>query len=354
MNNPFNPSFDYNNTSFISDNSVLNNVIESVHNTNSRWRTTFIMGMRGAGKTSLLTFLSKNLSKQPDVIQLMLSSTEELLDNVMAGIERELPSSLKIKGVGVNVPGVSLNIDSKEKKSTFQYDTEDLLRLAEHSGKTIVLLLDEVQNITPQLRTLFSSYRSYRSLGLPIIIIAAGLPSTVDSVINDKALTFLLRSNQVVLKPLDLTTIGSSYIRLFKNRGLSVQQAINMADASAGYPYMYQLLGDYVWENAGNPIKDSDIDDAILWAKVALYRNVYMKVMTDLAPNARELVLAIRKYGGVDVTTKDLRESMDWTLNQVTTYKAVLNHWGITEKTGYGLISFKMPYFNDFIDQNYD
>ncbi|QBO35766.1 hypothetical protein EQG49_04455 [Periweissella cryptocerci] len=352
--NPFNPSFDYNKSSFISDNHVLNNIIDAIDNENSKWRTTFILGMRGAGKTSLLTYISRQLNTRKNVIHLSLTSADELLGNIVAGLQQKLPQLPEFKTASISLPGIKVDITKPTTRSTFQFDVENLLNIAKFMGITVVLLLDEVQNKTAQLRTLFAAYKTYRGADLPIMLISAGLPSAVDAIINDTALTFLLRANQVKLAPLEQPAITQSYIQLFKGRGLSAQQAVRMSQSSMGYPYMYQLLGDYIWENGSNPVQENELTDAIYIAKQALFQNVYAKVISDLAPKDRELVLAIQSQGGKNVTTEMLREATGWDTNNLTTHKAMLNHWGVTAKSGYGLISFILPYFSEFLTEYFD
>ncbi|MDR3241649.1 MAG: AAA family ATPase [Lactobacillaceae bacterium] len=354
MNNPFNIAFDYNKASFISDDVILNNLISATNDENSQLRTTFVVGMRGSGKTSLLSYLDKQLEKIPNIIPVKLSSNEDLLDNIMTGVEKELSISSELKELNFALPGLNFKFCDQETHGSFQYDFETLLQRVDRANKTVVILIDEVQNITAQLRTFFASYLMYCIDELPIVVAAAGLPSSIDAVLNDESLTFLLRANRIKLQPLNLATIVDLYLNLFKGLGLKEKQAFRMAEASAGYPYLYQLIGHCLWEHTTNLVKDVEIEAAIVFAKMNLYEAVYSKVMSDLSQEDRELVFAINDCGGKDVATSYLKCVLKGSINQVKVRKACLNHWGITEKSGQGMVSFKLPYFKEFLDYTYD
>jgi len=354
MKNPFNIASEYNKNSFISDILNLNDVLDAHADIGIQWRTTFVVGMRGSGKTSLLNYLTKHLRKESNVIHLKTSSTTDLLENIMIGIEKELKVSSELKELSFALPGMNFKFGDQETHASFQFDFETVLNRVNHMNKTVVILIDEVQNITPQLRTFFAAYLAYRIDDLPIVVIAAGLPSAIDSVVNDDALTFLLRENRINLQPLDLSTISKSYLNLFKEHKLTEKQAFRMAEASAGYPYLYQLIGHYLWKHTTGSVKDVEIEAAIVFAKMNLYEVVYSKVMSDLSQEDRELVFAINDCGGKDVATSYLKCVLKAPINQVKVRKACLNHWGITKKSCQGMVSFKLPYFKEFLDYTYD
>ncbi|MEX0381033.1 hypothetical protein AB3K25_03405 [Leuconostoc sp. MS02] len=354
LNNPFNPTFDYNRDSFINDDYISQEIITATRNISSKWHTTLITGMRGAGKTSLLTHVSLELKKQPHIVTVSVTSTPDLLNDVLLGVQDRVKQSPKIKGLSIKLPLLSADIDVAPQAiaKTFKYDLEKILDYLNSQNMALVVLLDEVQNNTPHLDKLLDAFKSYRQL--PAILIAAGLPSAIDTIMNGKASTYLLRANRVELMPLDVDVVRDSYLEKFKANQLSLADAEQMAKATGGYPYMYQLMGDYVWRHVDEVVTSQDIKDAFIISQRLLFSNVYEKVLADLEPKDRELIIAIHEAGDFDVSTQALKDILGWNINVLSTYKAKLNKWRVTQKPQRGLISLALPYFSQFLDDYYD
>ena len=69
MINPFNPSFGKRPTHYYGRQEITRTIIASPDDVNSPWRTTLITGVRGSGKTALLSDIRANLDRQ-DVVAL--------------------------------------------------------------------------------------------------------------------------------------------------------------------------------------------------------------------------------------------------------------------------------------------
>ncbi|MDR0899649.1 MAG: ATP-binding protein [Lactobacillaceae bacterium] len=352
--NPFSPTFDFHKDSFINnDVNFLRNIKLSLSQLGNPWRTTFILGMRRSGKTTLLSYLKQQLSSEKDTVVISFNSSPNILVDILAELQDRLSKKTIDKlNLSFTAFGLSAGIDLKDKNKfpSFQLDLKKILEEFKKQGLSVLLLLDEVQNNTQELRTLFSAYKIVYS-EYQINIVAAGLPSAIDSLINDDALTFLLRSNRIELEPLTYESILMSYKKLFNSRNVTLEQLQTMTEATSGYPFVYQLIGYYVWnESEDAPVTDEIIDGAIKFARKALFDQVYSKVYSDLPNTPRELVLAIHELGDHQVSNKQIQDKLGWDLNKVSSYKATLTHWGIIEKEGYGITGFKPPYFDQFLD----
>jgi energy-coupling factor transporter ATP-binding protein EcfA2 len=354
--NPFNPTFDYQKESYIDDNQIAGRLIQAIDHVSDPWHTTLIMGMRGCGKTTTLTYVKNQIIKEKNVIVVQSSSNNNLLENIIGSLQKSLSTGISLKEMRVKLPGVELNIDAGSvSNGSFQVRLIELLEVAKLLRKKIVLLIDEVQNTTEQLSTFFSAYRTVVSDGLPIMVVAAGLPSAIYNVINDDALTFLLRANRVELQPLKIKDVRFSFLALFTRNDITFEQAQKMADQTKGYPFMYQLIGYAVWEMAkGGPITDTMISNAVKIAKEALFEQVYSKVWYDVTATAQELITAIHDLGEVGVQNTDLKNKLGWDTNKLSTYKSQLIHWGLIRKEGRGIVSFDLPYFGEFLDEYFD
>ena len=72
-----------------------------------------------------------------------------------------------------------------------------------------------------------------------------GLPELVLNIQNNKKLTFLLRSEKIVMTPLNNAAMVQTYQKVFD---CPIEIAIKMAHLTAGYSYAFQLLGYLTFE----------------------------------------------------------------------------------------------------------
>ena len=79
MNNPFNPSFGRVPAVFLNRGQLINNVIQELDNPNSPYKVSIVYGMRGVGKTTFLTEVSKRIVEKPDWIAVDLPMGSDLM-----------------------------------------------------------------------------------------------------------------------------------------------------------------------------------------------------------------------------------------------------------------------------------
>lgn len=115
-----------------------------------------------------------------------------------------------------------------------------------------ICLMQNLIEILPfiYVDTLILCMKTFSGADVKIMVIAAGLPSAIYNVINDDALTFLLRANRVELAPLKIKDVTFSYVTHFERNDITLNQAKQMAEETKGYPFMYQLIGYAIWEMA--------------------------------------------------------------------------------------------------------
>ena len=87
--NPFNPSFGKVPTVFLDRNKLVNTVTKNLENPNSPYQTTLIYGLRGVGKTSFLTDVSKNVAKKKNWIVVNLVPNDKILPTLIEGIYKQ-------------------------------------------------------------------------------------------------------------------------------------------------------------------------------------------------------------------------------------------------------------------------
>ena len=135
--------------------------------------------------------------------------------------------------------------------------------------------MDEVSN-TQYMREFASSFQIMLRQDLPIFLIMAGLNENIRSLEDEKNLTFLYRTPTYDMEPLNITLIADNYKRILD---ISHDDAMNMAMTTRGYPFAYQALGKYVWDD-----EHHEMTSAVMTRlDEALSHYVYDKIWSELS-----------------------------------------------------------------------
>ena len=360
MKNPFTPAFGRKPERFIGRSTMVYNVLDAIENSNSPWRTTLFVGVRGSGKTALLSSIEKSVDSKK-VIVVSVSPDVDFLDNVIGKLYQNIPKGFKdllpqIKGVST---GVGLHFDFKKEKelpafaTTFRYQITELLEVVKKKGYHVIFLIDEAQKHTEEMRTFVSTYQHLIREEHPVSLVIAGLPNIISDILNDDILTFLRRAKRVHLEYVDVALVNSDYRDVFlkligKDDVKILEEAAN---ATYGYPYLIQLVGFFLWNeiNSGSdPSLSSAFEKTMLQAKAELYLNVHDLLYKDLSKLDREFVFAMTIDEGAS-QMKDVSDRMGKGLNYISNYRARLLATGFIKETGYGMVDFVLPYMRDYL-----
>ena len=91
-----------------------------------------------------------------------------------------------------------------QETKSFQYKLTQLARKLTGQGRGVLVLVDELQANSPDVRQLVIAYQELVGEGLDVALVMAGLPGAVSATLNDHVLTFLNRATKVELGPLRL------------------------------------------------------------------------------------------------------------------------------------------------------
>jgi len=304
MLNPFNPSFGKRPNHFYGRQEITRSIVTSLDDMNSPWRTTLITGIRGSGKTALLSDIRINLDKQ-DVIAIYIVPNEAILESVLVQLYRQLPKSIAsalpgFRSLSVNL-GVSVSFEKDTKTpyfaETFSYQFMEMMDACMKQGKHVIFLIDEAQKHTKDLRVFISTYQDLIMREYSVSLVMAGLPHVVSDVLNDDVLTFLRRAMQVELEHVELMVVEHEFKKEFSGTGTALTDDVisKAAAATYGYPYLIQLVGYYLWEGANSNNSIDILEDVLVKSKAELFRNVHRMVFACLSNREREFVFAMSK-----------------------------------------------------------
>ena len=200
-----------------------------------------ITGIRGSGKTVLLTDLTNRLRTDDDWIVIDLNPASDLLqglatklmkNSVCADIFRKAKLTLSFAGLGIELTSASPIAD-------YELDVSDMLEVLSKKGKRVLVAIDEVTN-SESMHVFASAFQIFIRRNLPIFLLMTGLYENIEDLQNEKNLTFLYRAPKISLTPLNLPAISSRYRSLFH---LDETSAREMAKLTKGYPFAFQTLG---------------------------------------------------------------------------------------------------------------
>lgn len=355
--NPFNPSFGVRPEQFLGRDDIIDSFADSIANKNSPWRSTLLIGVRGSGKTAILSQIEARVSDKSTFV-VSVSPEADFLDNVLGQLHRQLSKS-KIKGIpnikSISVTyGVSLSFDksddTKDFTKTFRYQITDMLDIVRKSGKNVVFLIDESQKHNEDLRTFIGTYQHLIREGYPICLIMAGLPEVVSEILNDDVLTFFRRANQVILRNVGISLIKQEYKNVFAvgKKDISVTLLEKAAESTFGYPYLIQLIGYYLWENIKNSYSGDLLAQVLVESKDRLFQNVHQLVYDKLSIRDREFLFAMSE-DAEQTLSKDLLMRLGKDKNYLSMYRARLISRGIILSIGYGTLGYAYPYMREFL-----
>jgi predicted AAA+ superfamily ATPase len=358
---PFNPMFGKRPQTFVGRADIIENLLTSYHDHNAPERITILSGVRGCGKTSILSDITSILEKDSDWIVINSSSTELLLENIIGMFELKLDeknrkNQMGIDSVSVGLPFVNLEVslDNKDFQEPLGFYPKlyKLLSICKDLELKVLFTIDELNN-TKDVKEFISSYQLLYREDFDICLLMAGLPHLIDSVLNDEVLTFLRRANRIVLSTIDPYNFKLEYERIFQENGFIVEaEGIDLAYRSTGgYPYLFQLIGYFLWKTEARRINVPNVRRAIEQSKGMLYQNVYDIVLSELSIIEQEFLFAMSKVGS-KVEVKAIRERLNKDPAYINNYKNRLTKRGIIKSTGFGVVAFTLPFFVDFLLEN--
>ena len=356
LKNPFNPQFGRRPNTFIGRSDLINHLLSCYGNLNAPERTTIVSGLRGSGKTSLLTDISFRLENDSDWIVINLACNDNLLPNtiemILFKLEKRQLKFPSINKVSVTVPLISMEIEKTKKQYKSFYPT--LLQVLEELRRLelkLLIIIDEVNN-SKEMKEFASTYQLVIREEYEVALLMAGLPQYVSSILNDKVLTFLWRANHIHLSLIDPYFMKLAYEEEFKKQGVVIEEdALEYAYLStAGYPYLYQLIGYHLWEQdiRQNEITLNEVKRAVELSKASLYQNVYSIIYRDLSAVEKTFILTMSTFD-MPVETGKVRERLKKGSAYVNAYRERLIRIGIIEEVGHGVFQFSLPFFKEYM-----
>ena len=355
--NPYNPSFGQKPERFLGRSLIVHEILSSLDNPNSPWRTTLLIGVRGSGKTALLGDIKESITKK-DILPIFVTPENDILNDILSQVHACLPKSLiesipkpSKLSIGGSIE-FNLSNDSPSFLNNFRHQLTIMLEALKRKNIQLLFLIDEAQKHSSSMRTFIATYQHLLRERYDVSLVMAGLPNVISDILNDDILTFLRRANQVELDNVEISVVIHDFQEIFcKEFNCSVDTAENAALITRGYPYLIQLMGFYLWEylNAGTLESDA-LTQATIQARSMMFQNVHKLLYRELSEGDREFVYAMvpddnrSKFANIITRTEKSKQYL-------STYRLRLIDRGYIKAVARGEVAFCLPFTKEFLQQ---
>ncbi len=300
-----------------------------------------ISGVRGSGKTVLLSDIANRLDEEGWVV-VELNPTTDMrmsLASKLYNKENFTKDFINAK-LNLSLLGIGMTIENSPPISDIDTATEKMLKVLKKKEKKLLVVVDEVTN-NREMRQFASSFQMFIRSGFQIYLLMTGLYNNLRKLQNDDEITFLLRTPQIILEPLRLSSIKKSYKDAL---GIGEEIAEEMAKLTRGYAYAYQVLGYLYWKEQPG----ENINHILPEYDAYLYDYVYDKIWAELSENDKMVAKAIAEHGG-NAAVNVIREELDMSDKYFSVYRDRAKKKGIIDTSTYAKLSFSLPRFEEYV-----
>lgn len=277
-----------------------------------------------------------------DVVERLQESAADLVDS-------STPTRIKSLTIGSTF---SVEFDKAAAyEGNWRTQMNRLFTQIEPYGSGILITVDEVQRDCSELETLTQAFQHFLTEGKPAGLIMAGLPSEVSAMVSSRVVSFLRRARHQHIGRIGDADVEVALRKTLADEGATIDDDA-MAEAVAainGFPYMLQLVGYWMWEEAASsPITLKDAHRGIRLAAGELRDGVLAATFRELSKGDLRFLGAMLPDDGPS-TLAGVAERMGVQSNYASKYKARLIEAGVLDDIGQGRYSVALPGFKDYL-----
>ncbi len=297
-----------------------------------------ISGVRGSGKTVLLTNISKAIEKKKDWIVVDVNPNREILEQVASGIfeNAHVKRLFLSKSFSFSFHGIGFSIEGETPVSNVKSILEKMLDVLKKQNKKLLITIDEASN-NAQMRSFAHDFQSLLRNDYPVFALMTGLYENVNSLQNNKNLTFLYRAPKIELTPLKIELIEKEYASIFTNE--DENEIKELAKLTKGYAFAYQVVG-YLFSKYKKISKIYNELDQYL----SIY--VYDKIWSKLPENEK---LYLKCFKNDKTSTSELINKVPYDEKSCSVYRDRLIKRGLIVGLEQGKMMLTLPRFEIFI-----
>ena len=345
-------------------------------------RSVILTGLRGVGKTVLLNALRSaavrrgwgtgKLEARPDqpmrrtlaaalhlAVRELAGSNADEATHALGVLKSFAQRSDGAKGrpwqPGIDVPAVPGRADSGDIEIDLVELLADVAGLAADSGHGVALFLDEMQDLdAADVSALCAACHEMSQLGLPLVVVGAGLPHLPSVLSAAKSYSERL-FRYARIDRLDRAAHDHALRAPAREEGADFSEdALDaMYEATGGYPYFVQAYGKVAWDVAPrSPITPSDVAVAAPEAEAELAVGFFGARYERATPAEREYLRAMADVAEAAtdaVATADVAKSLGRPPQSLSPARDGLLKKGLVYSGQRGRIAFTVPHFGRYL-----
>ena len=343
MQNPFTLTFGRSPLESVERPVQINEILEAFTADTVNQQMFIITGVRGSGKTVMMTQISNKLRADADWVVIELNPATDLLSSMLSKLNSNQVCAELIKSAKIDLSffGFGVSIEGMVPITDAETAIIKILEKIKKSGRRLLVTIDEMTN-SESMKVFAGAFQIFVRQELPVFLLGTGLYENIEELQNEKSLTFLYRAPKIQLRPLNNGAIINKYKTIFH---ISQESASQMAELTKGYPFAFQVLGYLTWNH------DGDYHAVLDEYEQYLSEFVYDKIWSELSAKDRMVAKAIadEKSGKI----KDIRERLGMETNEFNPYRKRLIKKGIVSGEMRGYVYFTLPLFAEYVIENY-
>jgi len=320
----------------------MNEIVDSFSLNDPTEQIYLITGVRGSGKTVLLTTISEYFDTKNDWIVVDLNPNNDLIEELASRLYQNTKlSQLFIKKeFSFSFSGLTFKIEGGDKILTADVLVEKMLEKLTNYKKKILITIDEVMS-SPLVKSFTHMFQSMIRKKYNVFLLMTGLYENISELQNSKSLTFLYRAPKIYLTSLSMNSITSSYKNIFN---ISIDEAKKLSQLTCGYAFAYQLLGYLLQKNNLKSVNKKIIEKYDEY----LSQYVYEKVWFELTSAEKDILRCFKT--GDSIKVSELVKNSDKSQSFINLYRDRLIKKGIVYSPSYGWLRLSLPRFSEFIE----
>ncbi|OLT38763.1 ATPase [Saccharomonospora sp. CUA-673] len=256
---------------------------------------------------------------------------------------------------GIDVPPAQGRADSGDIEIDLVELFTEVAELATDVGSGVALLIDEIQDLTPEdVSALCAACHELSQSGAPLVVVGAGLPHVPAVLSASKSYSERLfrytRIDRLTREDADRAVLAP----VEREDAEIAPAALDaMYTASGGYPYFIQAYGKAAWDAApSNPITEEDVRVAAPEAEAELAVGFFGSRYERATPAEREYLRAMAELTeGKDesAVTSDIAVYLGRKPSSLSPARDSLMKKGLVYSAERGHIAFTVPHFGNYL-----
>jgi len=336
-----------------------------------------LYGLRGVGKTVLLSEMRRTASRRDWIIAQIEAGGEKslrellgealyapLADLARPSAGRRLMKALKTAAsfkasydsngswtFGLELPEMGGGADTGVLETDLRKLVSDLAGAAEEEGAGVAILVDEAQDLRPEeLTTLCVIAHVAAQEDWPVSIAFAGLPSLPR--ILAEARSYAERFHYLHVRELDADAAADALAipAAAEDARWDTDALERVVEASGGYPYFLQQFGQDAWNAATGPtISRTDAELGIARGDLQLDTGFFRARWDRATRGEQEYLRAMAANGDAGISSGEVAARLGRSLSSLGPMRANLISKGLIYAPEHGFVAFTVPGMAAFI-----